>query len=241
MFLPQGLTGPKDIDKRISAFKHMYVDEARNTLITEVNFARLDFIYKYTTEGLDLRKNLLTTKDSVFFDWLKKDVVDAKEAKLSRFREQTETMAKRVAFDSMKRTAQFDAIQDDIAMLFDSSSSESSNDADETKAQKQHRARQAQRKHELKKAKRKKVKELAREIEVDKVCQKEEEEEEAFKAETTNRIEDNSLSKVRTMACISFENRIWFNLGMLLWVNHHDCFKEQLRYLQKDLARSLSR
>jgi len=49
-----------------------------------------------------------------------------KEAKLTRFKEHTETMAKRVAPDSAKRTAQFDALQDDIAMLFDSSSSESS-------------------------------------------------------------------------------------------------------------------
>jgi len=46
MFLPQGLTGPKDVDKRISAFKRICVDEARNTLIAEVNFARLEFVNK---------------------------------------------------------------------------------------------------------------------------------------------------------------------------------------------------
>jgi len=106
----------------------------------------LEFINKYTTEGSDLKKKLLIAKDSVFFDWffdwLRLDVVDAKEAKLSRFKEHTETMKKRVAFDSAKRTAQFAAIQDDIAMLFDSSSSKSSSDSDKTEAQKQHRARQ---------------------------------------------------------------------------------------------------
>jgi len=53
MFLPQGLTGPKDIDKRLSTFKRICVDKARNTLIAEVNFARLEFINKYTTEGSD--------------------------------------------------------------------------------------------------------------------------------------------------------------------------------------------
>jgi len=182
-----------------------------------------------------LRKNLLVAKDSVFFDWLKKDVVDVKEAKLNRFKEHTETMAKRVEFDSAKRTAQFAAIQDDIAMLFDSSSSKSSSDPDETDVNKRHRARRAQRKQDNKRAKRKKAKELARQIEADRVCHKEEEE--AFKAETTNGTEDNGLSKVGTLVCISFQNRIWFNLGMLLWVNHRDCFEEQLHYLQKDLTK----
>ena len=67
------------------------------------------------------------------------------------------------------------------------------------------------------------------------VCHKEEED--AFKAKTTDGTEDNGLAKVGTLACISFENRIWFNLGMLLWVNHHDCFEEQLRYLQNHLAK----
>jgi len=124
------MTGPKDIDKRLSTFKHICVDEARNTLIAEVNFARLEIINKFTTEGSELKKKLLVAKDKEFFDWLRLDVVDAKEAKLRRFKEHTE---KRVAFNSAKRTAQFAAIQDDIAMLFDSSSSDSSeSDAKET-------------------------------------------------------------------------------------------------------------
>ena len=55
-------------------------------------------------------KKLLVTKDKEFFNWLRLDVVDAKEAKLNRFIEHTETMKKRVAFDSAKRTAQFAAI-----------------------------------------------------------------------------------------------------------------------------------
>ena len=59
IFLPQGLTGPKDVDKRISTFKRICIDRARNTLIAEVNFARLEFINKFTTEGSDLKKKLL--------------------------------------------------------------------------------------------------------------------------------------------------------------------------------------
>jgi len=141
MFLPQGLTGPKDVDKRLSTFVHVCVDEARNTLIAEVNFARLEFINKFTTEGSELKKKLLIAKDKEFFDWLRLDVVDAKEVKLSRFIEHTETMKKRVAFDSAKRTAQFAAIQDNIAKLFDSSSSNSSeSNGKETHAQKKARA-----------------------------------------------------------------------------------------------------
>jgi len=215
MFLPQGLTGFKDIDKRLSTFKRICVDEGRNTLIAEVNFARLEFINKYTTEGSDLKKKLLIAKDSVFFDWLKMDLVDAKEAKLSRFKEHTETMKKRVAFDSAKRTAQFAAIQDDITRLFDSGSSESSSsDTEETEAQKRQRAKEAKVKLDEKKAERKKARDLAREIEAaDKVCH--EAEEEAFRAEVADGTEDNGLSKVGTLAYISFENRIWFNLGML--------------------------
>ena len=46
-FLPQGLTGPEDVDKRINAFKRICVDEARTSVMQEVNFARLDFITKY--------------------------------------------------------------------------------------------------------------------------------------------------------------------------------------------------
>ena len=203
--------------------------------ITEVNFARLEFVNKYTTKGSDLRNLLLTAKDSVFFDWLKKDVVDVQEAKLSRFKEHTETMKKRVAFDAAKRTAQFAAIQEDIAMLFDSSISKSSSDVDKTEAQKMKRAREAKRKQDEKKAKRKKARELAREIGADKVCH---EEEDAFKAETADGTKDSGLSKVGTLVCISFENRIWFNLGMLLWVNHRDCFEEQLGFLQNNLVKS---
>jgi len=72
-------------------------------------------------------------------------------------------------------------------------------------------------------------------FEADKVCH--EAEEEAFKAEVSDGTVDNGLPKVGTLACISFENRVWFNLVMLLWVNHHDCFKEQLRYLQNNLTK----
>jgi len=174
----------------------------------------------------------------VFFDWLRMDVVDTKEAKLSRFKEHThtKTMKKRVTFDSAKRTAQFAAIQDDIAKLFDSSDSDSSSsNADETEAQKRQRAKEAKHKLDKKKAKRKKAKELSIKIDADKVCH--EAEEEAFKAEVADGTEDNSLSKVGTLACISFENRIWYNLGMLLWVNHRGGFEEQLHYLQNNLAK----
>jgi len=236
IFLPQGLTGPKDVDKRLSTFKRICVDEARNTLITEVNFVRLEFINKFTTEGSELKKKLLLVKDKEFFDWLRLDVVDAQQAKLSRLKEHTETMKRRVAFDSARRTAQFAAIQDDIARLFDSSSSDSSDsNAKETDAQKRARAKVAKLKLDEKKAKRKKARELAQDIDADKVCHKAEEE--AFKLEVTDETVDNGLPKVGTLACISFENCIWFNLGMLLWVNHRDCFEEQLRYLQNDLAK----
>jgi len=167
---------------------------------------------------------------------LRLDVVDAKQAKLNRFKEHTETMEKTIAFDSAKRTAQFATIQDDITRLFNSSSSDSSDsDAKETEAQKRARAKAAKLKLDEKQAKRKKARELAQDIDADKVCHKAEEE--AFKAEVADKTVDNGLPKVGTLACISFENRIWFNLGMLLWVNHHDCFEEQLRYLQNDLAK----
>ena len=236
IFLPQGQTGPKDVDKRLSTFKRICVDEARTAFIQEINFARVEFINKYSTEGSDLKKKLIEAKDKEFFDWLRLDVVDAKQAKLSRFKVHTETMKDRVAFDSAKRTAQFAAIQDDIAMLFDSSDSDSnSSDSEETDAQKQHKVRQEERKQAEKKVKRKKARELAQAIEADKVCHKAEEE--AFKSEVADETVDNGLPKVGTLACISFENRIWFNLGMLLWVNHRDCFEEQLRYLQNDLAK----
>jgi len=191
---------------------------------------------KYSTEGSELKKKLLEAKDKEFFDWLRLDVVDAKQAKFSRFKEHTETMKERVAFDSAKRTAQFATIQDNFAMLFDSSSSDSSSsDFEETEAQKQHKIRQEKRKQDEKKAKRKKARELAQDIDADKVCHKAEEE--AFKAEVANETVDNGLPKVGTLACISFENCIWFNLGMLLWINHRDCFEEQLHYLQNDLAK----
>ena len=196
----------------------------------------MEFINKFTTEGSDLRNALSKAKDKEFFDWLRLDVEDAKQAKLSRFKEHTETMKQRVAFDSAKRTAEFAAIQDDIAMLFDSSSSDSSSsDSKETDAQKQHKIRQEKRKQDEKKAKRKKARELAQNIDADKVCHKAEEE--AFKAEVADETVDNGLPKVGTLACISFDNRVWFNLGMFLWVNHRDCFEEQLRYLQNDLAK----
>jgi len=183
-----------------------------------------------------LKKKLLEAKDKEFFDWLTLDIVDAKQAKLSRFKEHTETMKERVASDSAKRTAQFAAIQDDIAMLFDSSSSDSSDsDAKETEAQKRARAKAARLKLDEKKAKRKKAREHTQAIDADKVCHKAEEE--AFKAEVADKTVYNGLLKVGTLACISFENRIWFNLGMMLWVNHRDSFEEQLRYLQNDLAK----
>jgi len=236
IFLPQGQTGPKDVDKRLSTFKRICVDEARNTFIAEINFARLEFINKYSTEGSELKNKLLEAKDKEFFDCFRLDVVDAKQAKLSRFKEHTETLKERVTFDSAKRTAQFAAIQDDIAMLFDSSSSDSSSsDSEETEAQKQHKIRQEKHKQDEKKAKRKKARELAQDIDADKVCHKAEEE--AFKAEVADETVDNGLLKVGTLACISFENHIWFNRGMLLWVNHHDCFEEQLRYLQNDIVK----
>ena len=121
-------------------------------------------------------------------------------------------------------------------MLFDSSSSDSSSsdsEVKETDAQMKHRVKQEERKQAEKeaekKAKRKKARELAHAIEADKVCHKAEEE--AFKAEVADETVDNGLPKVGTLACISFENHIWFNLGMLLWVNHRDCFEEQLCYL----------
>jgi len=182
IFLPQGQTGPKGVDKRLSTFKRICVGEARNTFIAEINFTRIEFINKYSTEGLELKKKKLEARDKEFFDWLRLVVVDAKQAKLSRFKEHTETMKDRVAFDSVKRMAQFAAIQDDIAMLFDSSSSDSSrSDSEQTEAQKQHKIRQEKRKQDKKKAKRKKARELAQAIEADKVCQKGEEE--IFKAE----------------------------------------------------------
>jgi len=162
IFLPQGQTGPKDVDKRLSTFKLICVDEARNTFIAETNFARLEFINKYTTEGSELKKKLLEAKDKEFFHWLRFDVVDTKQAKLSRFKGHTETMKARVAFNSAKRTAQFAAIQDDIARLFDSSSSDSSeSNTKETDAQKRARTKAAKLKLDEKKAKRKKTRELA--------------------------------------------------------------------------------
>jgi len=230
IFLPQDQTGPKDVDKRLGTFKRICVDEAKNAFIAEINLARIEFINKYSTKGSELKKKLLEARDKEFFDWLRLDVVDAKQAQLNRFKEHTETMKETVAFDSTKRTAQFAAIQDDIAMLFDSSSSDSSSsDSEENEAQKQHEIRQEQRKQGEKKAKRKKARELVQAIEADKVCHKAEEE--AFKAEVADETVDNGLPKVGTLACISFENHIWFNLGMLLWVNHRDCFEEQLCYL----------
>ena len=63
IFLPQGLTGPKDIDKRLSTFKHICVDEARNALIAEMNFTRLEFINKFTTDGSALKEKLIVAKD----------------------------------------------------------------------------------------------------------------------------------------------------------------------------------
>jgi len=33
IFLPQGQTGPKDVDKRLGTFKRICVDEARNAFI----------------------------------------------------------------------------------------------------------------------------------------------------------------------------------------------------------------
>jgi len=129
-----------------------------------------------------LKKKLIEAKDKEFFDWLRLDVVDAKQAKLSKFKVHTETMKERVAFDSAKRTAQFAAIQDDIAMLFDSSDSDSSSvdsDVKETEAQKKYRLKQEKERQAEKeadrKAKRKKARELARAIEADKVCHKAEE------------------------------------------------------------------
>jgi len=110
IFLPQGQTGPKDVDKRLGTFKRICVDEARNAFIAEMNFARIELINTYSTEGSELKKKLLEARDKEFFDWLRLDVVDAKQAKLVRFREHTETMKERVAFDSTKRTAQFAAI-----------------------------------------------------------------------------------------------------------------------------------
>ena len=109
------------------------------------------------------------------------------------------------------------------ASCIDSSSDDSSSSNKETeKAQ------------AAKKVKRKKARELAQDIEADRVCYITEEE--AFKTEVADATVDNSLPKVGTLVCISFENCIWFNIGMLLWVNHRDCFEEQLRYLQNDLA-----
>ena len=82
----------------------------------------------------------------------------------------------------------------------------------------------------------KKVRQLQRDLEADKLCHKVEEE--AFRNEVVDAgTVDNGLPKVGTLVCISFENCIWFNIGMLLWVNHRDCFEEQLRYLQNDLAK----
>jgi len=167
IFLPQGQTGPKDVDKRLGTFKRICVDEARNAFIAEINFARIEFINKYSTEGSELKKKLLEAKDKEFFDWLRLDVVDAKLAKLNIFKEHTETMKQTIAFDSAKRTAQFAAIQDDIAMLYDSVSDSSSSDSEgkETEAQKQHKVRQEQCKQDERKAKRKKARELAHAIE----------------------------------------------------------------------------
>ena len=122
IFHPQGLKSPKDVDKRLSMLKRICVDEARTTLIAEMNFARLEFIKTFTTEGSALREKLLAAKDNEFFDWLRQDVEDVQATKLSRFKKHTESMKTRVAFDSARRTAQFAALQDEIAVLFHSSS-----------------------------------------------------------------------------------------------------------------------
>jgi len=64
-------------------------------------------------------------------------------------------MKKRVAFNSAKRTAQFATIQDNIAKLFNSSSSEcSSEDTNKTEAKKRQRVKEAKRKLDEKKVKR---------------------------------------------------------------------------------------
>jgi hypothetical protein len=235
IFHPQGLKSPKDVDKRLSMLKRICVDEARTTLIAEMNFARLEFIKTFTTEGSALREKLLHAKDNEFFDWLRQDVEDVQATKLSRYKKHTESMKTRVAFDSARRTAQFAALQDEIAVLFDSSSDDSSSTEEETAAEKQARVKRQEKAQAAKKVKRKKARELAQDIEADRVCHIAEEE--AFKAEVADATVDNGLPKVGTLVCISFENRIWFNLGMLLWVNHRDCFEEQLRYLQNDLAK----
>ena len=65
---------------------------------------------KYTTEGLELKKKLLVTKGQGVLRLVEIGRSRRQEAKLNRFIEHTETMKKRVTFDSAKRTAQFAAI-----------------------------------------------------------------------------------------------------------------------------------
>lgn len=239
VFLPQGLTSPKDLDKRLAMIKRVCVDEARNTLIAETNFARLEFINRYTAEGSPIRAKLLTAKDKEFYDWLRLDVVDPQEEKLTRYKKHNAVMKERIAFDSAKRTKQFADIQDEIALLFDSDSEQSSSvnsQEEETEAEEKARELKEQQAKAKRKKSQKKARQLQRDLEADKLCH--EVEEEAFRNEVVEAgTVFNGLPKVGTLACISFENRIWFNIGMLLWVNHRDCFEEQLRYLQNDLAK----
>ena len=68
VFLPQGLTSPKDLDKRLPMIKRVCVDEARNTLIAKTNFVRLEFINKYTSQGSAIRSTLMTAKYKEFYD-----------------------------------------------------------------------------------------------------------------------------------------------------------------------------
>jgi len=103
------------------------------------------------------------------------------------------TMAKRVDLDLAKRTAQFAELQDDIAMLFDSSSGESSSDSSKTEVEKQERVKQVESKEVEKATKRKKAKELTKGIEADKVCQAEEEN--AFKTDTQGKAPSCSMCK----------------------------------------------
>jgi hypothetical protein len=138
----------------------------------KTNFARLEVINKYTSEGSAIRSKLIIVKDKEFYDWLRLDVVYPKREKLTHYNKHNEVMKEGIAVNSAERTKQFANIQDEIALLFDSDSEESSSrnsQEEETEAEEKARELKEQQAKAKKKKLQKKVRQLHCDLEADKL------------------------------------------------------------------------
>ena len=72
IFIPEGMMGVKDLDKRYAQFKRILTEDARSSFVDILKTARATFLAEQAKDVDEEKKtSLLSRKDGLFFKWLK--------------------------------------------------------------------------------------------------------------------------------------------------------------------------